>query len=325
MIVWRNSKTSKDFNFTISKSDINKTEKLSDNSFSNLDDFKSIISILNTNLIKMIKRVLHKKKDISWRYLPDLETPETSKNSENSKISKTTLSIDTSSSTCSRTRLESDSEYSNCTGYSTCGDDDPEESETERDTHGQLESNAVGDFEPMPQNHPVKTVGDKTKDSLKIVNVKVDPFGISVEGKIGQKSVFMRGILVKFVNPKLYIHLKCSANTSCTFKGKIQVVKEKVWDIATQAQKSKKFELVKDVDKISTYEPEIIVETPHSCLQLDDDVSTVPSTEQTKNQPSCSNLDSGRCLTPKSISPEIGRDSFGSENEDGFLIWSQKF
>ena len=240
------------------------------------------------------------------------------------------------------------------TEYSTCGDDDPEESETESHDHFNP------GFEPIPQNHQIRLEDSrsnlnpgriaaedkirlrensetgsqlKTEDSLKIVTVKVDPFGISVEGKIGQKSVFMRGILVKLVNPKLYIHLKCSANACCIFKGKIQVVKEKVWDIATQAQKSKKFELVKDVDKISTYEPEIIVETPHSCLQrLDDDVPvvprtdcTVPSTEEsTKNQPSCSNLDSGRCSTPKSVSPEIGI-SFGSENEDGFLMVSQKF
>ena len=68
-----------------------------------------------------------------------------------------------------------------------------------------------------------------------------------------------------------------------------------------------------------SYESEIIVETPHTCSFMYDPLeNVVPASDQlANNQPSCSNLNPGRCSTPKEVSPEI-EDPLLPENEEGF-------
>ena len=136
-------------------------------------------------------------------------------------------------------------------------------------------------------------------------------------------------------NDRSCLELYCRNRMACKFKGTVKLLKKKVTDLFTFENR------MENIDDISIYEPTITVETPHTCLhdQIEpypcDEFEPIPqnhpirsgsrSTEPlTKNQPSCSNLDSGRCSAPKSASLE-GEIPFGSENEEGFLMFSQKF
>ena len=71
LVVWRNTKSSKDFNFTITK-DISKEDTIS------LNDVKTNCN-LNNALNKSIYRVLLKNKDISWRYFSEIFQSESEK------------------------------------------------------------------------------------------------------------------------------------------------------------------------------------------------------------------------------------------------------
>ena len=122
LVVWRNTKSSKDFNFTITK-DISKEDTIS------LNDVKTNCN-LNNALNKSIYRVLLKNKDISWRYFSEILQSESAKKTKR-------LSIDTFSSS----RFESDSESFNARG-------DYDESETE------IEQNTPTSLNELPQNRP---------------------------------------------------------------------------------------------------------------------------------------------------------------------------
>ena len=304
MIVWRNSKTSKDFNFTIAKD-----TGQADNMSLSIDDIKSNPS-LNKNLNKSIKRLQLRNKDISWRYIPDMNAVENSKK----KIHNNSISIDTSS----RPRLESDSEHSNCTGYSTCRED---ESEPE--------------IEPNTQPIKIEKVQFVTRRVfVPRVHEINDTKKLQFYGRISSrpKCIVMCCIRARYISdgttrPRMVLDLKCLSPT-CRFQGKVRVVKEKGPEIAGQVQTLKQYELVKDVDKTSTYESEVIVVTPHNCSYMYSGLSlfkgqkldnVVPSSDQlANNQPSCSSIDPGRCSTPKEVSPEI-EIPLVPENEEGFI------
>ena len=122
LVVWRNTKSSKDFNFTITK-DISKEDTIS------LNDVKTNCN-LNNALNKSISRVLLKNKDISWRYVSEIFQSESAKTTKR-------LSIDTFSSA----RFESDSESFTSKGVY-------DESETE------IEQNTPTSPNELSQNRP---------------------------------------------------------------------------------------------------------------------------------------------------------------------------
>ena len=119
VIVFRNSKSSKDFNFTIAK-DISTEDTISLNAFTTNHD-------INNALNKSINRLVRTNKVIGWRFLPKIvqsESPKTTKS----------ISIDTFTSS----RFESDSE-----SFISRGDES--ETEIEHDEKS---------FNELPQNRP---------------------------------------------------------------------------------------------------------------------------------------------------------------------------
>ena len=119
VIVFRNSKSSKDFNFTIAK-DISTEVTISLNDFTTNHD-------INNALNKSINRLVRTNKVIGWRFLPKIfqsESPKTTKQ----------ISIDTFTSS----RFESDSE-----SFISRGDES--ETEIEHDEKS---------FNELPQNRP---------------------------------------------------------------------------------------------------------------------------------------------------------------------------
>lgn len=149
-------------------------------------------------------------------------------------------------------------------------------------------SRAASSLQNLPQNiknHPIAL------EMIRLVNV----IGINQQGqKVASKKLQFQGI-VKMVNnqnvnnqkiqirklamtgkkltfnqklQEMQVGLSCSLATQnhCTFDGKINVKKARVFEVARQVQLTKKFESVQNVTSNALYDPLINVLSPHTCI-----------------------------------------------------------
>lgn len=144
MIVWRNTKSSKDFYFTIAN-DISEEETVS----LSLNDVKTNRN-LNIALHKSINRLDVNNKDIRWRYLPEILQSESLKTTKR-------ISIDTFTSS----RFESDSE-----SFTSRGEYD--ESETEREQNTQPDTGRCSSPKKVSPAIKIPLVMDNEEGFLKV-------------------------------------------------------------------------------------------------------------------------------------------------------------
>ena len=180
VIVFRNSKSSKDFNFTIAK-DISTEDTISLNAFTTNHD-------INNALNKSINRLVRTNKVIGWRFLPKTvqsESPKTTKR----------ISIDTFTSS----RFESDSE-----SFISRGDES--ETEIEHDEKS---------FNELPQNRPNRLCSNldsgrcstpkKVSPAIKIPLVTEDEAGfLKIPKPIGSTTIDYSSLTLVYSYVKPY-------------------------------------------------------------------------------------------------------------------------